>query len=96
MIILEVCIYFFFFIFKGFAHHLVGMHSHLHAPDWRTLGGGHAAALGRPPFSHGSPFFHHQPAAFPGHVGALDRQALNRVGGKNIFFDKIRKHELYS
>ncbi|XP_005177045.1 segmentation protein Runt [Musca domestica] len=68
------------FKLPGFAHHLVGMHSHLHAPDWRTLGGGHAAALGRPPFPHGSPFFHHQPAAFPGHVGALDRQALNRVG----------------
>ncbi|XP_075158412.1 RUNX family transcription factor Runt related B [Haematobia irritans] len=68
------------FKLPGFAHHLVGMHSHLHAPDWRTLGGSHAAALGRPGFPHGSPFFHHQPAAFPGHVGALDRQGLNRMG----------------
>uniref|UniRef100_A0A1I8P654 Runt domain-containing protein n=1 Tax=Stomoxys calcitrans TaxID=35570 RepID=A0A1I8P654_STOCA len=68
------------FKLPGFAHHLVGMHTHLHAPDWRTLGGSHAAALGRPGFPHGSPFFHHQPAAFPGHVGGLDRQGLNRMG----------------
>ncbi|XP_073829573.1 RUNX family transcription factor Runt related B isoform X2 [Musca autumnalis] len=68
------------FKLPGFAHHLVGMHSHLHAPDWRTLGAGHAAALGRPGFPHGTPFFHHQPAAFPGHVGGLDRQGLNRIG----------------
>ncbi|TMW44509.1 hypothetical protein DOY81_010411, partial [Sarcophaga bullata] len=65
---------------EGFAHHLVGMHTHLHAPDWRTLGGTHAAALGRPPFgAHGAPFFHHQPAAFPAHVGSLERPGLSRL-----------------
>lgn len=75
---------FFQFVYiAGFAHHLVGMHTHLHAPDWRTLGGPHAAALGRTPFgAHGAPFFHHQPAAFPSHVGSLERPGLGRLSGK--------------
>ncbi|KAI8127932.1 Segmentation protein Runt [Lucilia cuprina] len=68
------------FKLPGFAHHLVGMHTHLHAPDWRTLGGGHAAALGRPGFTHGAPFFHHQPTAFPAHMGSLERPGLGRLG----------------
>lgn len=70
-------------ILLGFAHHLVGMHTHLHAPDWRTLSGGHAAALGRPGFAHGTaPFFHHQPTAFSQHMGSMERPGLGRLGGK--------------
>ncbi|XP_043867257.1 maternal protein pumilio isoform X3 [Drosophila mojavensis] len=46
----------------GFAHHLVGMHSHLHAPDWRA----HMALGGRPGFPAGPFFAHHHGASFPG------------------------------
>ncbi|KAI8034625.1 hypothetical protein M5D96_012587 [Drosophila gunungcola] len=43
----------------GFAHHLVGMHSHLHAPDWRA----HMALGGRPAAFPAAPFFGHHAAA---------------------------------
>ncbi|KAH8238277.1 hypothetical protein KR032_002277 [Drosophila birchii] len=50
------------FKLPGFAHHLVGMHSHLHAPDWRA----HMALGGRPAAFPAAPFFgHHAAAAFP-------------------------------
>ncbi|XP_064555894.1 uncharacterized protein RunxB [Drosophila montana] len=50
------------FKLPGFAHHLVGMHSHLHAPDWRA----HMALGGRPGFPAGPFFAHHHGATFPG------------------------------
>ncbi|XP_043949176.1 uncharacterized protein LOC108027488 [Drosophila biarmipes] len=49
------------FKLPGFAHHLVGMHSHLHAPDWRA----HMALGGRPAAFPAAPFFTHHAAAFP-------------------------------
>ena len=82
-------------ILAGFAHHLVGMHSHLHAPDWRALsgaGGAHAAALGRSGFPHGNPFFHHQHPAFAAHnlAGSLDRTGLANLNGSLKFHIKIK------
>ncbi|XP_016986653.1 uncharacterized protein LOC108049833 [Drosophila rhopaloa] len=47
------------FKLPGFAHHLVGMHSHLHAPDWRA----HMALGGRPAAFPAAPFFGHHAAA---------------------------------
>lgn len=56
-----VYIFFLLYCFAGFAHHLVGMHSHLHAPDWRA----HMALGGRPAAFTAAPFFGHHAAAFP-------------------------------
>ncbi|XP_017073837.1 myosin-G heavy chain [Drosophila eugracilis] len=53
------------FKLPGFAHHLVGMHSHLHAPDWRA----HMALGGRPAAFPAAPFFTHHAAAFPNASG---------------------------
>ncbi|XP_016996222.2 uncharacterized protein RunxB [Drosophila takahashii] len=53
------------FKLPGFAHHLVGMHSHLHAPDWRA----HMALGGRPAAFPAAPFFTHHAAAFPSATG---------------------------
>uniref|UniRef100_A0A1A9ZRJ4 Uncharacterized protein n=1 Tax=Glossina pallidipes TaxID=7398 RepID=A0A1A9ZRJ4_GLOPL len=79
-----------------FAHHLVGMHTHLQAPDWRTLSGGHAAALGRPAFAHNAaPFFHHQhAAAFSVHSlgsSTLDRPNLTRLNESHPHLSQINQ-----
>ncbi|XP_067636711.1 segmentation protein Runt [Eurosta solidaginis] len=74
------------FKFPGFAHHLVGMHSHLHAPDWRALSAAsNPAALIRPGFPHNAPFFHHQHPAFQAHAMAagLDRHGLRTLNGSH-------------
>ncbi|CAD7091551.1 unnamed protein product [Hermetia illucens] len=66
---------------NGFAHHLAGMHGHIHAPDWRALGAN--PGIGRPAggFPHGAQFFHHQHAPFPPHMLAttLDRPGLRSI-----------------
>ncbi|XP_037939399.1 uncharacterized protein LOC119672423 [Teleopsis dalmanni] len=73
------------FKLPGFAHHLVGMHAHLPAPDWRALGAGHAA-LGRPGFPHGAHFFHHPHAAFPAHgiASTLERNGLGTIENAHL------------
>ncbi|XP_055847007.1 segmentation protein Runt [Episyrphus balteatus] len=70
------------FKLPGFAHHLAGMHGHLHAPDWRSLGAN--PALGRPGFPHGAAFFHHQHPGFPPHVLANTLERLDRPGIRSI------------
>ncbi|XP_034487870.1 mediator of RNA polymerase II transcription subunit 1 [Drosophila innubila] len=62
------------FKLPGFAHHLVGMHSHLHAPDWRA----HMALGGRPGFPAGPFFAHHHGAGFP----AAAASGLRGLSGK--------------
>lgn len=65
-------------IVTGFAHHLVGIHTHLHTPDWRALSGSQIPGA-FPPAT--AAFFHHQHAAFPFH--ALERHSgpLTRTEG---------------
>ncbi|XP_053948857.1 segmentation protein Runt [Anastrepha ludens] len=82
------------FKFPGFAHHLVGMHSHLHAPDWRALSAvGNPAALVRPGFPHGAPFFHHQHPAFQAHsiAGSLDRHGLRSLNDSHHHLTQLRQ-----
>ncbi|XP_017490620.1 PREDICTED: uncharacterized protein LOC108378823 [Rhagoletis zephyria] len=78
----------------GFAHHLVGMHSHLHAPDWRALSAvGNPAALARPGFPHGAPFFHHQHPAFQAHsiAGSLERHGLRSINDSHHHLTQLRQ-----
>ncbi|KAH8397944.1 hypothetical protein KR222_006845 [Zaprionus bogoriensis] len=66
------------FKLPGFAHHLVGMHSHLHAPDWRA----HMALGGRPGFPAAPFFAHHHGAAFPATAAASGLRGLSGKSGK--------------
>ncbi|XP_049311192.1 uncharacterized protein LOC105226986 [Bactrocera dorsalis] len=79
------------FKFPGFAHHLVGMHSHLHAPDWRALS--NPAALARPAFPHGAAFFHHQHPAFQAHniAGNLERHGLRALNETHPQLTQLRQ-----
>ncbi|XP_011177199.2 segmentation protein Runt isoform X1 [Zeugodacus cucurbitae] len=82
------------FKFPGFAHHLVGMHSHLHAPDWRALSAvSNPAALARPGFPHGAPFFHHQHPAFQAHniAGNLERHGLRALNDTHPHLTQLRQ-----
>ncbi|XP_054087381.1 rhoGEF domain-containing protein gxcJ isoform X2 [Zeugodacus cucurbitae] len=79
---------------RGFAHHLVGMHSHLHAPDWRALSAvSNPAALARPGFPHGAPFFHHQHPAFQAHniAGNLERHGLRALNDTHPHLTQLRQ-----
>ncbi|XP_012158329.1 uncharacterized protein LOC101450900 [Ceratitis capitata] len=82
------------FKFPGFAHHLVGMHSHLHAPDWRALSAvSNPAALARPGFPHAAPFFHHQHPAFQAHsiAGNLERHRLGTLNESHHHLTQLRQ-----
>lgn len=82
------------FKFPGFAHHLVGMHSHLHAPDWRALSAvSNPGALARPGFPHGAPFFHHQHPAFQAHniAGNLERHGLRALNDTHPHLTQLRQ-----
>ncbi|XP_055389870.1 putative uncharacterized protein DDB_G0286901 [Condylostylus longicornis] len=71
------------FKLPGFAHHLAGVHNHLHGHDWRMLGG-NPAGIGRPPGFPHAPFFHHQHPPIPPHILANTLDRLDRPGLRNF------------